>query len=71
MYVLKSTFDLTNVKINVRKSERELMRIESASKDTDDAALMSYGRQFHIAGAAQRKAHDPIFLRETVRVVCR
>ena len=23
---------------------------------------MSYGRQFHIAGAAQRKARDPIFV---------
>ena len=30
--------------------------------ETDDAALMSYGRQFHIAGAAQRKARDPIFV---------
>ena len=29
--------------------------------ETDDAALMSYGRQFHIAGAAQRKARDLIF----------
>ena len=31
---------------------------------TDSAALISYGRQFHISGAAQRKAHDPIFVRD-------
>ena len=30
--------------------------------ETDGAALMSYGRQFHIAGAAQRKVRDPIFI---------
>ena len=30
--------------------------------ETDGTALMSYGRQFHIAGAAQRKARDPIFV---------
>ena len=30
--------------------------------ETEDAALMSYGRQFHIADAAQRKARDPIFV---------
>ena len=30
--------------------------------ETDGAALMSYGRQFHIDGAAQRKARDPIFV---------
>ena len=30
--------------------------------ETDGAALMSYSRQFHIAGAAQRKARDPIFV---------
>ena len=30
--------------------------------ETDGAALMSYGRQFHIVGAAQRKVHDPIFV---------
>ena len=32
--------------------------------NTDGAALMSYGRQFHIAGAAQRKACDQAFLRD-------
>ena len=32
--------------------------------ETDSAALISYGRQFHIAGAAQRKARDPIFVRD-------
>ena len=26
--------------------------------ETDGAALMSYGRQFHIGGAAQRKARE-------------
>ena len=30
--------------------------------ETDGAALMSYGRQFHIVGAAQRKARDPLFV---------
>ena len=30
--------------------------------ETDGAALISYGRQFHIAGVAQRKARDPIFV---------
>ena len=30
--------------------------------ETDGAALMSYGRQFHIAGEAQRKARDSIFV---------
>ena len=25
---------------------------------------MSYGRQFHIVGAAHRKARDPIFVRD-------
>ena len=30
--------------------------------ETDGAALMSYGRKFHIAGAAQRKVRDPIFV---------
>ena len=30
--------------------------------ETDGAALMSYGKQFHIAGAAQRNARDPIFV---------
>ena len=29
---------------------------------SDGAAVMSYGRQFHIAGAAQRKARDQIFV---------
>ena len=39
--------------------------------ETDTAALMSYGRQFHVAGAAQRKARDPIFVwMNTVRVAC-
>ena len=30
--------------------------------ETDGTALMSYGGQFHIAGAAQRKACYPIFV---------
>ena len=30
--------------------------------ETDGAALISYGRQFCIAAAAQRKARDPIFV---------
>ena len=30
--------------------------------ETDGADLMSYGRQFHIAGAAQRKVRDSIFV---------
>ena len=32
--------------------------------ETDGAALMSYGRQFRIAGPAQREARDPIFVRD-------
>ena len=38
--------------------------------ETDGAALMSYGRQFHIAGAGQRKARDPIFAREEYGSSC-
>ena len=38
------------------------MRFKSASKDRDSAALMSYGRQFHIGDAAQRKVRDSIFV---------
>ena len=39
------------------------MRFESVSKvETDGAAQTSYDRQFHIAGAAQRKVRDPIFV---------
>ena len=30
--------------------------------ETDGAALMSYGRHFHIASVVQRKACDPIFV---------
>ena len=30
--------------------------------ETDGAALMSYGRQLHIASAALRQTHDPIFV---------
>ena len=30
--------------------------------ETDGAALMSYGWQFHIVGATQRKARGPIFV---------
>ena len=30
--------------------------------ETDGAALMSYGRQFHTAGATQRKARVPVFV---------
>ena len=45
------------------KDKLEIVRFESASKiATDGAALMSYGRQFHIAGAAQQKARDLIFV---------
>ena len=32
--------------------------------ETNDAALMSYSRQFHTASAAQHKAHDSIFVRD-------
>ena len=30
--------------------------------ETDGTASISYGRQFHITGAALRKAHDSIFV---------
>ena len=36
--------------------------VKKAKKEPDVAALTLYGRQFHIAGAAQRKARDPIFV---------
>ena len=32
--------------------------------ETDGAALLSNGRQFHIAGEAQRKARDSIFVKD-------
>ena len=38
--------------------------------ETDGAALMSYGRQFHITGVAQRKVHDPIFVWDELRSSC-
>ena len=37
----------------------EIVHVESASKDRD---RWSYGRQFHIAGVAQRKARDSILV---------
>ena len=47
------------------KGKLEIVRLSLLQKiETDGAALISYGRQFHIAGAAQRKARDPIFVRD-------
>ena len=40
----------------------EIVRFENRKMETDGAALMSHGSQFRIAGAAQRKARDPIFV---------
>ena len=45
------------------KGNLEIMRLSLLRKiETNGAALMSYSRQFHISGAAQRKARDPVFI---------
>ena len=59
--------DLTNVwnQSKILKGKLEKVRFESASEDRARwIALISYDRQFHIAGAAQRKARDSIFVWE-------
>ena len=38
--------------------------------ENDGAVLMSYGRQLHIAGVAQRKARDPIFVWDEHGSIC-
>ena len=37
--------------------------------ETDGVALISYGRQFQIASAAQRKAYDPIFVGDVYVII--
>ena len=45
------------------KGKLQIVSFESVRKiETGGAALMSYSRQFHIAGTAQRKARDPMFV---------
>ena len=59
--------DLMNVwnESKTLKGKLEIVRFEPSSKDRHNcAALMSYGKQFHIAGASQRTALDPIFVRD-------
>ena len=51
------------IKVRCKKASLKWCVLSLLRKiETDGAALMSYGRQFHIAGAEQRKASDLIFV---------
>ena len=58
-------FYLTSCKFTTLFSIWDIFLLFCASKIvTDGSALMSYSRHFQIASMAQRKVHDPIFVRD-------